>query len=798
MLSKFSTVIQNAVDALAPPASLLEDFTYHWKMVMKFYVKRDAVNRTVIESTNIPSHLEQLLQILLKEEEEESRDSGTTGPCLEYFLQHNLLNLMATLACTDCPPGMRQYTLFFIRKLITQLKHPILPHVNVYVPIQRLVTLCIGKRASPTESAEIQFLCALCGLICKNPQLASIFSSQQATEERWSTSSDQGSATYEGASPTVSEHTATTETVPHTMCHYMTSHNTLPCFDSESCSCAEACNSSVRDVKQEKESVQTVDMGTTMEPPTCNSPESCDSTASPTSSLPTQSGRSSAASGKVEKFHLLEAVLSFIHSADSRVVVKACEGLMVMASLPSDALARSMVCHSDLCTVLANRLNILFAAIPPDIDPNDLDDMQVNWGLDSPVWTENSQFPGCRQVAAFLAWLDYCDQFVRESHPIIGTALAGSIRSEFLERVLGPALLQPCDYNEVIITAFISKCLKKVSAPALLTEFLYWLVGESREPELPGLSTCPTRQHLLNNCFHGQDEVSLETLRLFEVLLEKPHEHVLHCLVLVYLTARSYYDSSASDSLIASWSDEEDERERQRDSPLLDFSPGSSPVSRTLAPSNINKVINSFLFLLPEHLHSTSDPEESGYEQYVQDADRQYQACIARCACYAWPSEATFPEPAEYDDTGSSDSRPEADHGHQFYEGPFLRMLFTRLVRLPYQPYEINLQLTGLVSRLAMLPHPYLHEYLINPLLPLRSEATSLFSVLQLVAEELVIQVPAMKNYRRLLYSTRQKLLGDGSDMQEESSSLLESMVVLEEFCKELAAIAFVKYHHSS
>lgn len=52
-----------------------------------------------------------------------------------------------------------------------------------------------------------------------------------------------------------------------------------------------------------------------------------------------------------------------------------------------------------------------------------------------------------------------------------------------------------------------------------------------------------------------------------KVLLEKPHEHVLHCLVLVYLTARSYYDSSASDSLITSWSDEEDERERQRDSP---------------------------------------------------------------------------------------------------------------------------------------------------------------------------------------------------------------------------------------
>jgi hypothetical protein len=93
----------------------------------------------------------------------------------------------------------------------------------------------------------------------------------------------------------------------------------------------------------------------------------------------------------------------------------------------------------------------------------------------------------------------------------------------------------------------------------------------------------------------------------------------------------------------------------------------------------------SFLFLLPQHMHSTVDPDESGYEQYVQDTDRQYQACTARCACYGWPSEVTFPEPAEYDDSGSSDSRPEADHGHHFYEGPFLRMIFTRLARLPYQ-----------------------------------------------------------------------------------------------------------------
>jgi hypothetical protein len=69
------------------------------------------------------------------------------------------------------------------------------------------------------------------------------------------------------------------------------------------------------------DNVQTADMGTTMVPPASNSPETRDLTASPASSSRTHSGRSSAASGRVEKFLLLEAVLSFIHSAVSSVYV---------------------------------------------------------------------------------------------------------------------------------------------------------------------------------------------------------------------------------------------------------------------------------------------------------------------------------------------------------------------------------------------------------------------------------------------------------------------------------------------
>lgn len=36
------------------------------------------------------------------------------------------------------------------------------------------------------------------------------------------------------------------------------------------------------------------------------------------------------------------------------------------------------------------------------------------------------------------------------------------------------------------------------------------------------------------------------------------------------------------------------------------------------------------------------------------------------------------------------------------------------------------------------------------------------------------------------------------SESYEEYDHLFESLVALEEFCKELAAIAFVKYHHAT
>lgn len=59
-------------------------------------------DKAPVTDTNIPSHLEQMLDILVQEENE--RESGETGPCMEYLLHHKILETLYTLGKADVSP----------------------------------------------------------------------------------------------------------------------------------------------------------------------------------------------------------------------------------------------------------------------------------------------------------------------------------------------------------------------------------------------------------------------------------------------------------------------------------------------------------------------------------------------------------------------------------------------------------------------------------------------------------------------------------------------------------------------
>ena len=54
----------------------------------------------------------------------------------------------------------------------------------------------------------------------------------------------------------------------------------------------------------------------------------------------------------------------------------------------------------------------------------------------------------------------------------------------------------------------------------------------------------------------------------------------------------------------------------------------------------------------------------------------------------------------------------------------------------------MNLQLTPVISKLALIPHPRLHEFLLDPYLPLVPGVRSLYTVLQKV-RRLVSELPS-------------------------------------------------------
>ncbi|NXW06958.1 F16B2 protein, partial [Fregetta grallaria] len=214
----------------------------------------------------------------------------------------------------------------------------------------------------------------------------------------------------------------------------------------------------------------------------------------------------------------------------------------------------------------------------------------------------------------------------------------------------------------------------------------------------------------------------------------------------------------------------------------------------------------SFLCLVPEEAKTSSCMEEGGYDTYVHDAlgmvrgwggvpipssasarsgshppspPHQVQACRASAVPWGWPH---TPRPLDA-------CHPEAT----FYEGHFLEVLFDRMTRILDQPYSLNLQVTSVLSRLAAFPHPHLHEYLLDPYLNLAPGCRSLFSVLVRVIGDLMQRLQRVPHFRAKLLLVRRQLMGLVPGEQMDHTMLFKGVVVLEEFCKELAAIALVK-----
>ncbi|XP_061914589.1 protein FAM160B1 [Entelurus aequoreus] len=727
MFSKFTSILQHAVEALAPSLPLQEDFVYHWKAITHYYIETSD-DKAPVTDTNIPSHLEQMLDILSQEEEE--RESGETGPCMEYLLHHKILETLFTLGKADCPPGMKQQVLTYYTKLLAHIRQPLLPHINVHRPVQKLICLCGDVLAAPTENEEIQFLCIVCAKLKQYPYLVNFFLENNS---RRNETKNPGSA------------------------------------------------------DEVKENALAPDTGQ------ANAACSEGTQAASSSSSPTNNNNN---------YNLVSSLLNLTKSPDGRIVVKACEGLMLLVSLPELAAARCLTENTELCKLLTDRLVTLYQALPPSIDPLDIETVEsINWGLDVySVKEDAAVFAGKRPLISFLSWLDYCDQLIKEAQKSAASVMAKAVRERFLVSVMEPQLMQTSEVGILTSTAMLNRIIKQVTSEALLQEMVYFLLGEDAEAETPAaLAQNPLRHRLIEHCDHLSDEISIMTLRLFEQLIQKPDQHILHNLVLRNLEERNYLENKPPEEREPIENGQPHDAVDLEEDPLFgdDLSPDSRlSGSDWLSPSpsqspdhcksegktEVHKIVNSFLCLVPDEAKSSYQVEGSGYDTYLRDAHRQFRDYCG--VCHRWDWRGT-PKPFE-----------KCDLELPFFEGHFLKVLFDRMGRILDQPYDVNLQVTAVLSKLSLLPHPHLHEYLLDPYINLAPGCRSLFSVIVRVVGDLMLRIQRIPDFTPKLLLVRKRLLGlEPEGINVDHMTLLEGVIVLEEFCKELAAIAFVKYH---
>nr|XP_050040227.1 FHF complex subunit HOOK interacting protein 2A-like [Dermacentor andersoni] len=702
MFSRLATAFSNAVDALAPPLPLHEEFLWHWTAIMKFYTDRNSNSKKPIELTGLAGRLEEMSKIL--EQEEAELGSDNMGPCMEYFLQHKMLEQMSALSRADTPPGIKKCVLVFTTRLLSNSKQVLLPQMGIYTAVQKLIGLCGEVLAAPTEREEAGFLNVICQKIRADPSILTCFL-PRVLEERHCTSIVNGKQPDGG------------------------------CGDTSAVS-----------------------------------------------------------------FPLLRACLTLMESADSDVSTLAAECLILCMSNLGDDVARYVIAKSNMCSSVVHHLVKLYCAIPRTLKAADIDEAVTSWCADTVASCGSTDHqviaPGKRKLLCFFKWLGFTDTLVELSNALIGAELGKTFLDEFLQ---GPLLddftKAESEESFLFITSLVTTCLRNLNSKDLVVIVGSFLLGDQKG------SRASPKDMLLER---GRDpnaspQLVLATLQAFEELLQRPSKEILDILLLSHLVGRNYQNDFAAEVFDFSDDDEEGLCNRAGKANMSDFeiSPGSSPVSRTFAPAQIHRILNCFLMLLPDEIKSCEETD-SGYDAYISDAHRQYQDMLAVTDGWEWPSEPVREEQPSAEDDQSSDSQPEADSLHRsFYEGPFLSMLLDRIENMHRQPYDVNLLVTSLISRLALFAHPNLHEYLLNPLLPLVPGARSLFSALLKVVEEIQVAVHGMENLKRKLMLTRNALLNDSGDdcTLGEESGVLEAIIVLEEFCKELAAVAFVKYH---
>ncbi|KAJ3156931.1 hypothetical protein HDU86_003466 [Geranomyces michiganensis] len=165
----------------ASAGNLLHKFQICWDAVQYELTTEaeESLTRTVDE-TDIPSSLQQMLDILLKEQRSLETGLISANSCAEMFLNTDILGQLVALSATDTPVGLRREVVSMVSALISLLEGQSLFHKSVNGAIRMLIAEALADRSFKYETEMLELESNIATKIKELPALLNLFFIQNA------------------------------------------------------------------------------------------------------------------------------------------------------------------------------------------------------------------------------------------------------------------------------------------------------------------------------------------------------------------------------------------------------------------------------------------------------------------------------------------------------------------------------------------------------------------------------------------------------------------------------------------
>lgn len=212
--------------------------------------------------------------------------------------------------------------------------------------------------------------------------------------------------------------------------------------------------------------------------------------------------------------------MPFVHREDS-IGMRARDALLLCMSLSkkNENIASYIADESNFSILVASGLSGLYSVLPNIID----DIILPDWHRLTP--DDVNEIKG---LLTFVTSLEFSNAVAQVAHPIIRKQLQEYLYKGFLIPVLGPALLQPTEQEQVAPSAYLELTLRTLTESGLLHSLLEFLL----KMDYDGVRLMSI---LITRISSTHSQLSLVSLAVFETLIDLNCEDIMLELVFKHL-----------------------------------------------------------------------------------------------------------------------------------------------------------------------------------------------------------------------------------------------------------------------